>query len=228
LAGETADLALMETKLVELRSKVAEVTAAFDSAVEADRVRDEKALEASAEQAAAEKAASGEADEDHDTRKLKYGDRLRLVQNNKKEGTELFQGGNYRPAAARYNKALTHAAKFVDMSPDQRQEVDAMKLSLHLNIAMCWLKITDASNNLEQAIRSCTDALALDEDNVKALYRRATALEAKKDFDGAKADLTRAAALDPDDKSVPKLMLRVDAQIKRQKDKEKKMYQKMF
>jgi hypothetical protein len=28
---------------------------------------------------------------------------------NKEEGTELFQGGNIRPAAARYQKALTHA-----------------------------------------------------------------------------------------------------------------------
>ena len=83
--------------------------------------------------------------------------------------------------------------------------METTKLSLHLNIAMCWLKITDASNNLEQAltatrrtlphlarsmysdrcwrlnlaqaIRSCTDALSIDEDNVKALYRRATALE---------------------------------------------------
>ena len=44
---------------------------------------------------------------------------------NKEEGTELFKGQNYRPAAARYNKALTHAAKFVDLSPDQKKEVDA-------------------------------------------------------------------------------------------------------
>ena len=51
------------------------------------------------------KAANGD-DEDHDTRKLKYPDRLRLVVKNKDEGTELFQGQNYRPAAARYNKVI--------------------------------------------------------------------------------------------------------------------------
>ena len=45
------------------------------------------------------------------------------VLKNKEEGTELFKGQNYRPAAARYNKALTHAAKFVDLSPDQKKEV---------------------------------------------------------------------------------------------------------
>lgn len=34
---------------------------------------------------------------------------MRLVVKNKEEGTELFKGGNIRPAAARYQKALTHA-----------------------------------------------------------------------------------------------------------------------
>jgi tetratricopeptide (TPR) repeat protein len=106
--------------------------------------------------------------------------------------------------------------------------VDAVKLSLHLNIAMCWLKITDATNNLEQAIRSCDDALAIDADSVKALFRRATAREQKGLYDEAKEDLKRAGELAPDDKAVVKLLTRVDAQIARQKAKEKKMYGKMF
>merc|ERR1719152_1071751 len=136
---------------------------------------------------------------------------------NKEEGTELFKGAvdvaQYRQAAARYNKALGHASKFVDLSPDQREEVNALKLSLHLNIAMCWLKITDADNHLDQCIRSCDEALAIDAECVKALFRRATAREQKGQYDEAKADLTRAASLDPEDKSVPKLMTRVEAQI---------------
>merc|ERR1712054_14550 len=113
---------------------------------------------------------------------------------NKDEGTELFQGQNFRPAAARYNKALTHAAKFHDLSPEQTTEVTATKVSLHLNVAMCWLKITDAPNKLEQAIRSCEEALKLDGDN---------------------ADLKKCEKLAPEDKMVPKFMARVDAQIKR-------------
>merc|ERR1712146_615889 len=74
------------------------------------------------------------------------------------------------------------------------------------NIAMCWLKITDAENNLVQAIRSCDDALAIDPDSVKALFRRATAREQKGMYEEAKADLIRCAELAPDDKAVPKLM----------------------
>jgi len=93
---------------------------------------------------------------------------------------------------------------------------------------MCWLKITDAENHLTQAIRACDEALEIDPKSVKALFRRATAREAKGLYDEAKADLKLAGELAPDDKSVPKLMTRVDAQIARQKAKEKKMYGKMF
>lgn len=39
-------------------------------------------------------------------------DRMRLVVKNKEEGTELFKGGNYRPAAARYHKALSHSGTY--------------------------------------------------------------------------------------------------------------------
>ena len=58
------------------------------------------------------RAAEGD-DEDHDFRKLKKADRMRLVVKNKEEGTELFKGGNIRPAAARYQKALTHAGTWL-------------------------------------------------------------------------------------------------------------------
>jgi len=225
--GEAATLEALDGKLEELRAQVGELTEAYRAKLAEVKAADEAALEAAAAAAAAEKAANGE-DEDHDTRRLKYPDRLRLVMKNKEEGTELFQGQNWRPAAARYNKALTHAAKFVDLSPEQREEVNAVKLSLHLNIAQCWLKITDAENHLTQAIRSCDEALELDPNSVKALYRRAFAKEAKGDYDGAKADLKKAGELAPDDTAVPKLMARVDAQLARQKAKEKKMYGKMF
>jgi len=219
---------LLEAKLAELRGGVAEACAAFLNKVEGERKAEEEKLEAAAADAAAERAAKGEDDEDHDTRRLKFPERLRMVLKNKEEGTELFKGQNYRPAAARYNKALTHSTKFVDLSPEQRKEVEAAQLSIHLNLAQCWLKITDAENHLTQAIRCCDEALKLDAQSVKALYRKGVALEAKGDYDEAKAVCATAAALAPDDTAIPKLVTRIEAQLKRQKDKEKKMYGKMF
>ena len=53
----------------------------------------------------AERALESEnAEDDHDRRKLKKDDRMRLVVRNKDEGTELFKGGVYKQAAIRYTK----------------------------------------------------------------------------------------------------------------------------
>jgi len=155
--GEEADVPTLEAKLHALQAEVGAACAEFLAAAEQQKKREEETLEAASAAAEAERAAKGDDDEDHDTRKLKYPDRLRLVLKNKEEGarpprdrpcppdappppplvaapsprglppathdachqslgTELFKGQNFRPAAARYNKALTHAAKFVDLS----------------------------------------------------------------------------------------------------------------
>jgi tetratricopeptide (TPR) repeat protein len=160
-----------------LRKDVQEICQNFFQAVESDRLLVEKKLEEEAAKAAAEK--PEDEDEDHDTRKLKKADRMRLVIKNKDEGTELFKGGNYRPAAARYHKALTHSAKFFDLSPEDEVEVKSLKISLHLNLASCYLKM----ENIEPMMRNIEDAIALDPNNAKAYFRRAQYHEAKKDWE---------------------------------------------
>ena len=172
----------------------------------------------------AEAALNGGEEEDHDTRRLPTKRRMEIVMKNKKEATELFSDGNYRHAAARYSKALTHCTKFFDLSPDEEQEVKDVKLSLHLNIALMYIKL----EKLDNAYQSCNDALKLEEKNVKALFRRATVLYNKRKFDDAMKDLKEAEKLAPDDKAVKKLRMLVDQQMAKQKKKEKSMAKKMF
>lgn len=172
--------------------------------VEKDKVAFEKSLEVEASKAAMEKyhsnllfnddswannricvfrdmaGAAGDED-DHDTRKLTKADRMRLVVKNKEEGNELFKGTNYRPAAARYHKALSHCSKFYDVSEDDKKEIKALKLSLYLNLASCYLKM----ELFDQVIRNVDDALEIDPLNPKAFFRRSAAYEGKKDFDKA-------------------------------------------
>ena len=57
------------------------------------------------------------------------------------EGNELFKDGNYQWAVGRYTKALTHSAKFFDLNDDDKAEVEALKLSLFLNLAQCFIKL---------------------------------------------------------------------------------------
>lgn len=190
-----------------------------------DKLRLEQTLAADAAAAAAQKEAEGGEDEDHDFRKLKKADRMRLVTKNKEEGTELFKGGNIRPAAARYQKALTHAAKFFDLSPEDKEEVNQVKLSIFLNLTQCYLKL----ENYDNAIRYSTDALEISPTSVKAYFRRSAAYEAKKDYDKAFEDIKKASEHSPtEDKAVVKAMERVKRLIQKEKEKEKKMWGKAF
>lgn len=68
--------------------------------------------------------------DDHDFRKLKKADRMKLVLRNKDEATELFKDGNYAFAAKHYNKALAHCAKFVDLADDDKAEVSKTEVCI--------------------------------------------------------------------------------------------------
>lgn len=58
---------------------------------------------------------------------------------------------------------------------------------------------------------NCSLALKIDAESSKALYRRAYARFAKKDFDGAKVDLDQAHKYAPGDKAVATLLKKVRA-----------------
>ena len=104
------------------------------------------------------------------------------------------------------------------------EELKVAKLSLYSNIAMCANKQKD----WKLSIDNCTKALEIDPKSVKALFRRATALEKSNKYDEALKDLSVASVEAPDDKNVAKAVTRVKKLQKKQQEKEKKMYGKMF
>ena len=112
----------------------------------------------------------------------------------------------------------------MDLNPEDLQEVDALKLTLNLNMALAYSKL----QQFDAALRYVNDALILDTVHLKALYRRASIYYELKNWDGARKDIQAALEQDPDNKLVLKLQQKVDAQLLRQKQKEKKMAKKMF
>ena len=218
---------VMQAKLDEMSAKAQDMVPAYFETIEKERLDMEKQLEAEAAAAAANDDDDDEAREDRlhaDTRKLKFGDRFRLVEKNKKEGTELFKDGNITHAAKRYKDALGHAAKFRDLNPEQTAQTTKIKVDLHVNMALCWTKL----DNVDQALKSAEEALKLEPAHPKALYRRAAAFEKTSKFDEAKKDLNAVLKQNPEDKAALALAKRVDAQLARQKAKAKKMASKMF
>lgn len=213
-------------KFEDLKSKVTgTLCKKYFEKLDEDKKEAEAQMEVEAQKAAAEKEANGEDDQDVDNRKLKKADRMRLVVKNKEEGTEIFKGGVYRTAAARYHKALTHASKFFDLTPEDEKEVKALKISLYLNLAQCYLKMAQP----DQALNNCNFALELDPRNPKAFFRRSAAYEAKKDIERAMEDAkTAQGECVVPDKAINQTVGRLKKELEKIKSKEKAMWGKAF
>lgn len=217
-------------RVMSLKAEVDALCGAYLEAVAKDKAEVERDLEVQAKLAEAQRVAEGGTDDaddgdDHDNRKLKKPDRLRLVMKNKDEGSELFKGGNFRPACARYQKALTHCSKFFDLSPADEKEITALKVTLYSNLAACYIKL----ENWDQVVRYTTDAIDLDGQNAKCFFRRSAAWEAKKEWEKALKDAqTCIAVADHADKAFDQSLRRIKKEMDKIKDKEKKMAQKMF
>jgi molecular chaperone DnaK (HSP70) len=232
LFSEAADGATkdeMEAKWNETLTTTNEMAKDYLEAKRKEQAAKDAEMEAQAKQAQAEDAAADDDNnndntEDHDNRRLPKKRRMEIVMKNKAEANELFGDGNHKFAAARYTKALSHCAKFVDLSPNDVTEVNAVKLSLNLNLALAYLKL----ENPDQALRVCNEALTIDDKSSKALFRRASVYYEKKQWDLANKDAKVAIKIVPDDKALKRLQKKIDAQLERQKLIEKKMAQKMF
>lgn len=71
-------------------------------------------------------------------------------------------------------------------------------------------------------------ALEIEKNNIKALFRRAQCYVQLSQLEEAKNDLNAALQVEPNNSSVKKELALVERKIHAQKEKEKKIYSKMF
>ncbi|XP_069782340.1 peptidyl-prolyl cis-trans isomerase D [Narcine bancroftii] len=156
---------------------------------------------------------------------------FRIAEDLKNLGNNFFKSQNWIMADKKYSKALRYINTLRDeINQESTEKTDLIKklvpvaLSCRLNIAACKLKLGDWDGTIE----SCDEALTINQSNTKALYRRAQAWQAKKDYDKAMDDLKKAQEVTPEDKAINNEILRVKQKKKEERDKEKATYAKMF
>lgn len=148
---------------------------------------------------------------------------LLQAMNHKEDGNNHFKLGDLISAARSYRHGTT-LLKNLNQGNTGDDQVKQLIISLQTNLSMVCFK----QNKHKMSRDVASKALEVDNQNVKALYRRAVASRAIGDVDAARADLKTAYKLDPTNTAVKKELLAIKKSLEDLKKKEKARLQKAF
>eukprot|EP00928_Gymnodinium_smaydae_P025432 TRINITY_DN20252_c0_g1_i1.p1 TRINITY_DN20252_c0_g1~~TRINITY_DN20252_c0_g1_i1.p1 ORF type:complete len:367 (-),score=55.68 TRINITY_DN20252_c0_g1_i1:127-1227(-) len=145
-------------------------------------------------------------------------------------GNTRFQQQRYEDAIQVYFKAKrflpSGTAQYAELVEGDTQGARARdcKVKICTNAALCQLNL----KLYDECVNQCDGALLLDPKCVKAMFHKACALLKLEQTQEAEECLRLAASIDSTNASVQKTLASITQQKKRDKEKEKRLAQKMF
>ncbi|CCC70447.1 hypothetical protein NCAS_0E03770 [Naumovozyma castellii] len=145
-------------------------------------------------------------------------------------GTEQFKKQNFKVALSKYQKCDKFLKEYLptDLPKEQTDQVNNMKVSIPLNIAICALKLKEYQIAMTAASEVLYAEAADDKAKAKALYRRGLAHYYVNDTDMAMTDLELATTFQRNDPAILKAIKDTKLKRKEQAEKQKKSLSKMF
>ncbi|KAL4702810.1 hypothetical protein ACJJTC_003968 [Scirpophaga incertulas] len=147
----------------------------------------------------------------------------------KEKGTEYFKANKFHLAIKMYKRVVSMVDDLTEDTRESEETKAAAKelfLSAHLNLSLVYLKVRPP-HHLE-ARDHAAKALQVDQNNVKALFRRGQALLGLGDALPAINDFQRILQAEPNNKAAANQIIVCKATIQKQKEKEKQLYANMF
>lgn len=159
------------------------------------------------------------------TAKEKY----EVALNYKVSGVALYKSVRIVEAFFKFSKAckiLITLEPIDDHETEEtlRKDIDNLRKVLYNNMAECHL----IRGSYERAIKLCDKVLAREENNVKALYRRAVANENLKDYETALADMERVGDLEPRNSAARERLVLYRSKVAEAKKRYDNIVRKMF
>lgn len=155
-------------------------------------------------------------------------ERLKLVPGLKEKGNKLYGQKLYDKAEDAYSQALAICEQLMIRErkcDDEWVELNKLKLPILLNYAQCKL----VKGEYYAVIEHCNTVLEYDQDNEKALYRRAKAHVGAWNPDAAEEDFKRLVSLDPTMEIIIDKELENIKKLRRQKtEQDKQNLKKLF
>ena len=130
-------------------------------------------------------------EEERDRASLTYEERLEAAERRRQDGNALYGEGRYAEAERKYRLAVSYINEdlLIQLGDFHFDKAVAVRRPAQLNIAACQLRLGD----LHGAVATCSEVLAEDGGNAKALFRRGKARRALGDARGAAEDLRLAS-----------------------------------
>ena len=165
-----------------------------------------------------------EFENEKDSWDLSEDEKLETADKKKQQGNQKLKAGDLARAMRRYESAKSVLASDYKMDDDQKEKAKAMKVTIFTNMAVVEAKL----GNQEAVFKNCEEALKLDENCVKALFRRGSIYSKRTDFDRAQADFDKLLSVDPDNAPVKKELALLKKRVAKETAKSKKQFGGMF
>jgi len=153
---------------------------------------------------------------------------LEIITKIKNAGNQFYKEKNYQKAVRKYRKSckyIEHLRTCMGSTEDNEEEqIRKVEVPCCLNIAAANI----AEKKWDEAKVECDKVLEIQEDNIKALFRRGQCHLGKKDYDLAMEDLNKAREFEPNDKGIMQEIAKTKKAKVAYAQKEKQMYSKMF
>ena len=127
-------------------------------------------------------------------------------------------------ALKHYERGIKLLQKVSLANREEEERRQKILIKLQLNKAHCCLKV----NWPKKACIACREALDIEKDNTKALFRFGKAQRMLEDYDMARKYLTRAQRKAPQDMSIAEELRSLEDQLVRQKKSEEALCRNMF
>ncbi|XP_073406550.1 sperm-associated antigen 1 [Dendrobates tinctorius] len=121
-----------------------------------------------------------------------------LGEREKEKGNEAFRSGDYDEAISYYSRSLS-------ILPSS---------AAYNNRAQAWIMLKKWQN----AVNDCEQALDVEPDNVKALFRRAVANKNLRNFQAASSDLKTVLLFEPENPAAKKVLCKVDELLQKERE----------
>jgi tetratricopeptide (TPR) repeat protein len=141
----------------------------------------------------------------------------------KEEGNTCFKDGDLEKAARVYRRAV-NSLKKLNRNNSGDAQVQALLVTLHTNLSM----VTFKQNKFKMSVDVATQAIGINANSVKALYRRAMAYRQLGNWELAREDFRMALRHDPNNVACMKEWTSLKKEMETTKEKQKKSLAKAF